>query len=338
MRPMKTIAAAIAAFLLLAPPALAQIQGTTGIQRGSAGALSSLTINTNAILTGPAAATFQMGAADAAAPVAQTLGVQSVVAGTSNTAGVTTTIRDSAGTGTGVGGNIIFQYAPHGSSGTAQNAFATALTINGDTGSVLGITGTASNPTFASSADPTTGMYFNADSTIRWSQAGTQRLQLGGTGFSGVNSNGWALLHAPASATAPTLVPNQSSATTGWGAQAAGNMSAIVGGTEVARFVTGGMQLPGALIASGTAPVGSGTCTRGTQTGGLTAGSIVLTCTAQTLILTFTTTAPTGWMCEAIDQTTVADTMKQTSNTTTSCTLTGTTAASDVVIYQARAY
>ncbi len=82
------------------------------------------------ILTRRAAANLRLGAADAAAPVAQTLSVQSVVAGTTNTAGTNLTITGSQGTGTGAGGSIIFQVAPAGSTGTAQNALATALTID----------------------------------------------------------------------------------------------------------------------------------------------------------------------------------------------------------------
>lgn len=76
-----------------------------------------------------AAANLRMGEVDAAAPVAQTLSVQGVVAGTSNTAGANFTIDGSQGTGTGAGGSIIFRVAPAGSSGTSQNAFVTALTI-----------------------------------------------------------------------------------------------------------------------------------------------------------------------------------------------------------------
>jgi hypothetical protein len=79
------------------------------------------------ILTRRGAANLRFGAADAAAPVAQTLSVQSVVAGTSNIAGANLTITGSQGTGTGAGGSIIFQVAPAGSSGTAQNALATFL-------------------------------------------------------------------------------------------------------------------------------------------------------------------------------------------------------------------
>jgi len=77
---------------------------------------------------------LRFGATDAASPVAQTLSVQSVVAGTSNTAGAAFTITGSQGTGTGAGGSIIFKVAPAGGSGTAQNALVDALTISGSTG------------------------------------------------------------------------------------------------------------------------------------------------------------------------------------------------------------
>ncbi len=99
----------------------------------SAGATANISWSTRGILSSPAAGQIQLGAADAASPVAQTLSVQSVVAGTSNTAGANWTLKGSAGTGTGAGGNIIFQVAPAGSSGSSQNAYSTALTINGNT-------------------------------------------------------------------------------------------------------------------------------------------------------------------------------------------------------------
>jgi hypothetical protein len=83
-------------------------------------------------LTRRAAANLRLGAADAAAPVAQTLSVQSVSSGTSNTAGQNFTITGSQGTGNAAGGSIVFQVAPAGSSGTAQNALVDALTIGGD--------------------------------------------------------------------------------------------------------------------------------------------------------------------------------------------------------------
>ncbi len=82
------------------------------------------------ILTRRAAANLRFGAADAASPVAQTLSVQSVSAGTTNVAGANLTITGSQGTGSGAGGSIIFQVAPAGASGTAQNALVDAVAFD----------------------------------------------------------------------------------------------------------------------------------------------------------------------------------------------------------------
>ena len=91
-------------------------------------------------LSRAAAANWRFGGADAAAPVAQTISFQNVLAGTSNTAGVNTTFQASAGTGTGAGGKFIFQTALPGSSGTAQNGFASVFAIDGTSGITIGNT------------------------------------------------------------------------------------------------------------------------------------------------------------------------------------------------------
>jgi len=102
---------------------------------GSATITSLFLHATNGTMLGSASAyNVRFGAADASAPNAQTLSVQNVVAGTSNTAGTNFTIAGSQGTGTGAGGSIIFQVAPAGTTGTAQNALATALTIDSTKG------------------------------------------------------------------------------------------------------------------------------------------------------------------------------------------------------------
>ena len=88
--------------------------------------------NGNTILRSPSSGSTTFGATDAASPVAQTLSVQNVVGGTTNTAGVNWTFAASRGTGTGAGGDIIFQTAPAGGSGTTQNTLATAFTIQDD--------------------------------------------------------------------------------------------------------------------------------------------------------------------------------------------------------------
>jgi hypothetical protein len=99
------------------------------------------TFSTDTMMRRKAAANIQFGAADAAAPVAQTLSVQSVVAGTSNTAGVVWALAGSQGTGTGVGGDVKIRVALPGSSGTAQNALADAFGVSGTTGAFGYLTG-----------------------------------------------------------------------------------------------------------------------------------------------------------------------------------------------------
>lgn len=84
-------------------------------------------------LTRSAAATLQHGLADAASPAAQLITVQSVVAGTADTAGVNWTMSGSKSTGTGVPGDIIFKTAGKGAASTTQNTLITALTIKGGT-------------------------------------------------------------------------------------------------------------------------------------------------------------------------------------------------------------
>lgn len=118
--------------------------GNTFTGNQTLGSSDNLNWNSDTILTRRGAANLRLGAADAAAPVAQTLSVQSVVAGTSNTAGANLTITGSQGTGTGAGGSIIFQVAPAGSSGTAQNAFQTVLQITG-AGGLTGQDGATAN-------------------------------------------------------------------------------------------------------------------------------------------------------------------------------------------------
>lgn len=84
-------------------------------------------------LTRSAAATLQLGAADAASPVAQTLQVQSVVAGTADTGGGNWTLKASKSTGAGTPGDIIFQTSGKGAASTTVNTLITALTIKGGT-------------------------------------------------------------------------------------------------------------------------------------------------------------------------------------------------------------
>jgi NADH:ubiquinone oxidoreductase subunit F (NADH-binding) len=95
------------------------------------------------------------------------------------------------------------------------------------------------------------------------------------------------------------------------------------------------VQSPG-LISTGSAPTGTtGTCTASSFVGGTQGGKFAAAlCAGGTIILSGLPTAPNGYTCAAQDQTTPADTLKQTAFTATSVTFTATTAASDVVAFQ----
>ena len=110
---------------------------STGVKLASTSVLSvssstDITSAADLFLGRRAAANLRLGAADAASPVAQTLSVQSVVAGTASGAvGANLTVDGSQGTGTGAGGSIIFRVAPPGVSSTAQNLMVEAIRIKG---------------------------------------------------------------------------------------------------------------------------------------------------------------------------------------------------------------
>jgi hypothetical protein len=86
------------------------------------------------------AANWNLGAADAASPVAQTLTVQGARGGTdTNVAGVTETFQGSLGTGTGASGPIVFKAGTPQTTGTAQHVANTVLTLQD-----IGTAGTSS--------------------------------------------------------------------------------------------------------------------------------------------------------------------------------------------------
>lgn len=97
----------------------------------------------------------------------------------------------------------------------------------------------------------------------------------------------------------------------------------------------------GTDVSGGPPPVVSGTCgTFGTQLGGASVGEVIAgAVTTCTITLTFPSAAPTGWMCQFQDLTTPADSVKQASYTTTSCTSTAATiVASDKIQYTVTGY
>jgi len=99
-----------------------------------------------------------------------------------------------------------------------------------------------------------------------------------------------------------------------------------------------GMISANGHIANGTTfTITSGCGTPTSLTGGATTGSFKAGQTSCAPIIALPT-APNGWWCHAWDLTTTTDTLKQTATSTTSCTLSGTVTASDVIVFHAEAY
>lgn len=96
--------------------------------------------NADLIVARVGAASMRLGAAAVdTGPVAQTISVQNTLAGgTSNVAGADFTIKGSQGKGTGAGGNIIFQVAPAGSTGTTVNGLQSKLIVAAGGGITVG--------------------------------------------------------------------------------------------------------------------------------------------------------------------------------------------------------
>ena len=83
----------------------------------------------------------------------------------------------------------------------------------------------------------------------------------------------------------------------------------------------------------------TGTCSAASAVGGSTAGVFTAPlCAAGTIILSVLPAATNGYVCDATDQTTPANTLKQTAYTTTSVTFTATTTASDIIVWKCRGF
>lgn len=128
-------------------------------------------ISTDVLLRRRAAAGLQLGAADAATAVAQTLSVQSVVTGTTDVAGQGWIFAGSQGTGTGAGGNFTFRTAPAGVSGKTPNALVDSF--------IVGVSGSAGNGVQVDANDtPTVKAIGGTNTFIQLSSRGSGSISL----------------------------------------------------------------------------------------------------------------------------------------------------------------
>lgn len=105
----------------------------SGISLGSAATLgwssaSTPTTSPDTLIRRVSSGVIQFGT-DGAFPSAYTLQISNSIGGATNINGPNFTIRAGFSTGTGVGGSLIFQVSPAGSSGATLNAGVSALTI-----------------------------------------------------------------------------------------------------------------------------------------------------------------------------------------------------------------
>lgn len=275
----------------------------------------------NALLSWFATNNFRLGpTVDAATVPVTTISTPNVATGTTDGAGNAMRVDLPRGTGAGQGGSFVLRCAEaNNATGTTQNALGACYTFapsgftqSGSTVSVPAFTtnGIKSIQTAGSVFDTTT----LANATVpeidinRWN---VQTLAFNNTNVTVTKLVG-AVFKDPACGANCTATANYS--------------------------VSADSVIATKVVAGGSAPTLTGTCTTASQTGANTSGTFTATCTAQTVIITFASAAPTGWNCIAQDQTTSADTLKQTANGTASCTLTGTTVAADRIVFSAQAF
>lgn len=222
---------------------------------------------------------------------------------TANGNGASFTLAGGKGMGTGTGGPVILATSPGGTANYATTAASgTGTTATVTAGGGFGFTPQVGDEVVVAGVTP--------------------------TGFNGTFS---------ITAASGTTVSYLSSAT---GPQTVAGTVALENPLVVAATVDSnqGLILTRAIVAAGTKPTLTGTCSTASQVGGMRAGSFTATCTAQTVIMSFAYAAPNGWTCVANDLTTPADTLKQTGSGTGSCTFTGTTVSTDTINFLAEAF
>lgn len=131
------------------------------------------------------------------------------------TGGPGTSTDRAIATWNGTGGNLL------------RDNPQTAIDANGNT--------TLANLNVTGSTIPTNGISLSNANTVAISSNGTNQFFVFGTSLGGFNAAASSLVNAAASNTTPTLIPRRAASTTGFGAQAAGNISTIVAGVEVER-------------------------------------------------------------------------------------------------------
>lgn len=308
-----------------------------------------------AILTSPAAASLQLGAADVdtnAAMVAQVLRTQGALAGgTSNQAGKDYTVIVSPGKGTGAGGNFVVQTAPAGSTGTVVGTPTTAMTVNVASTTVpnrLIVTGDGSNTSPSIGMSGTKG-FFSVNSGFGYTNNSSNVLYTFGSGTSAMVSGialGWSSSATDSSATIDLQIRRATTATLQMGA--ATGAGAAVAQTFTVQGSSGASAAAALFTIAGSDQSGTGTTggavtlragntsgASGTRTGGgLTlAGGTGATVGGTIILQTAATTSLTTALTIGTDQSLTAPGPISFSNATVNLTALANVATTSAVCY-----
>jgi hypothetical protein len=249
-------------------------------QYGVVYANSGYSSNNDTFMLRQAAATWQFGYNDAAAPVAQTFKVQNVVAGTTDTAGAAWNINGSISTGTAAPGAINFKTGfAAATSASTQNATATILSLGPSQ-----VTGSGTNasvsitPTWNTTGVVDAGLLINVTNTASGAGSKLFDAQVGGTSEFYVDKTGsvkqlgtetitsssaTSLTVGPSGATNPTLTVNSSTAS---GVAGLSVTNAATGGTVAVATTDSGSNNNLTIDAKGTGTIGLGTVSTGVIT------------------------------------------------------------------------
>lgn len=197
--------------------------------------------------------------------------------------------------------------------------------------------GSAAAPTLAI-GNSTTGLYSVSTTGFGISVNGTLAFDwgIGSTGNGTVNGNMIANSFVPLGTTAHydsnAVAPGNFVGTTNGSGFYLGSSSDVA----LTRISAGLFGVNGGIAMGGTSPtLTSGSCHGSAAIGGATAGSFTApTCAASSIILSALPTAANGYNCDATDETTPADTLKQTAYSATSVTFTATTASGDNIVFK----
>jgi len=124
-----------------------------------------------------------------------------------------------------------------------------------------GVIGAAATPSLAW-GDGDSGIYENADDSFRWALGGSDIYNIATSGIGSATAGSWRLENSSASATNPTIQPDESDTDTGIGQAAGDQLSLIAGGVEAIRMTeatTIQINMNGRVNQSKGADVASGT-------------------------------------------------------------------------------